>query len=658
LVDAARNKTLVGSLADAKGQPLALHPKTVEQLMALPTQRLEKAALAYQEMAAMARREDNYELTKLVGCEAGHVVIAGAAHITPILKKAIKTMRGGEKYFPTLVLPGLAECAKKGVFADEERLSLVMEAVENVRDPETVGNLFYSAASILTNAPISEFEAARDIARSDFVDSDERLKDVFKVAKMWPPPRMKPLKQVSFSTPREALEEQVSRLDDFFQKTWYRSGYGMASTMGYATDLSKSHVGRMPTCGGPGNRDESVIATHPARVESEFWRPLQALLGGFGGAGSGFRDFFSQFRGILYEFGDEKTGFWDRKHMEATVSHTRALKLLDDTVAALSGKGVKNAGVFRDRVAEATRDFFSTVGWRGWLGPGYVYGPQATGTMDDFFCTHWRVHDPNERPPFSQLYRVVEEAGMWTNIEKVSEVDIPLYDWMLLRDKKDVVNQYSPELDPYKFFGQSMKTRTPREYTLTPDREAYDTAYRLLTEKNPMTDKSTFWDVGCGPGYFLEHLRGKGFNGEAAGFDSSPDMVAAARTRGFQAEQVDITKSFPRGSCSHGLCLDVLQNYPRSEQTGFFKSLPQAIEPGGVFVVGVKFGEGDNKAKIEGELRGAIDRANELQYNRRPKLKILRDEHASNRLFLLLGREELQRFSQEDVNLSDIIGDL
>jgi trans-aconitate 2-methyltransferase len=118
---------------------------------------------------------------------------------------------------------------------------------------------------------------------------------------------------------------------------------------------------------------------------------------------------------------------------------------------------------------------------------------------------------------------------------------------------------------------------------------------RDLLAAVPALEARTAVDIGCGPGNSTEALAARFPRAKVSGFDSSPDMIAAARTRlpGVQFEVLDL-ESWLRSSGSAAPLADaidvalsnaVLQWLP--DHAVLFPALVAKLRPGGCLAVQV-----------------------------------------------------------------------
>lgn len=99
------------------------------------------------------------------------------------------------------------------------------------------------------------------------------------------------------------------------------------------------------------------------------------------------------------------------------------------------------------------------------------------------------------------------------------------------------------------------------------------------------TAARTAVDVGCGPGNSTEVLAARFQGAAVSGFDSSPEMVEAARRRlpGLSFEVADVTGWTPGGACDVLLSNAVLQWLP--DHAALFPRLAGFLAPGGTLAV-------------------------------------------------------------------------
>ncbi|MEM6479136.1 MAG: class I SAM-dependent methyltransferase [Pseudomonadota bacterium] len=104
-------------------------------------------------------------------------------------------------------------------------------------------------------------------------------------------------------------------------------------------------------------------------------------------------------------------------------------------------------------------------------------------------------------------------------------------------------------------------------------------------------------DLGCGPGHAARYLASRGFDTHA--WDLSPEMIAAvgdapslkARVAGFDdlVSQDDYDGIFASFSLLHA---------PKSAMPRHMASIGAALKPGGIFHLGMKLGEGEERDSI------------------------------------------------------------
>jgi SAM-dependent methyltransferase len=113
-----------------------------------------------------------------------------------------------------------------------------------------------------------------------------------------------------------------------------------------------------------------------------------------------------------------------------------------------------------------------------------------------------------------------------------------------------------------------------RKKTYAPERLAY------ILEKTKLTPRHLrVLDVGCGPGYFLSHLKDRRI--ASKGLEVAEFLVALCRQRGLPVDNTDLRRERPR-SWNVITLFDVLEHL--AEPLPFFKLLRRTLTPGG-FVV-------------------------------------------------------------------------
>lgn len=97
-------------------------------------------------------------------------------------------------------------------------------------------------------------------------------------------------------------------------------------------------------------------------------------------------------------------------------------------------------------------------------------------------------------------------------------------------------------------------------------------------------------DVGFGLGNFLGFGRERGW--EMSGTEVIPELVAAARSAGFDAHPADCLADLPAGAFDLVTAFDVLEHIPEPELPGFLALLRDRLAPGGLLLC--RFPNGDS----------------------------------------------------------------
>ena len=103
-------------------------------------------------------------------------------------------------------------------------------------------------------------------------------------------------------------------------------------------------------------------------------------------------------------------------------------------------------------------------------------------------------------------------------------------------------------------------------------------------------------DLGCGPGHAAEYLANRGFDTHA--WDMSPEMVEAAQAQGVTTrlagfDDLSETAGFDGIYANFSLLHARKADMPRH-----MAAIATALRPGGVFHIGMKLGEGEERDQI------------------------------------------------------------
>lgn len=126
------------------------------------------------------------------------------------------------------------------------------------------------------------------------------------------------------------------------------------------------------------------------------------------------------------------------------------------------------------------------------------------------------------------------------------------------------------------FFGKHVPNHPPRCDYSTIDNEEKpqaDNIARWVKSKNP----DLVFDIGCGPGTYVESMRSLGLN--AYGFDN--DARVDGKPNLFQ---VDFTKYRTEQLCDLAICLEVAEHIEEQYADSFVTNVAASIKPGGILV--------------------------------------------------------------------------
>ena len=115
---------------------------------------------------------------------------------------------------------------------------------------------------------------------------------------------------------------------------------------------------------------------------------------------------------------------------------------------------------------------------------------------------------------------------------------------------------------------------------------------KLLPLVDGLSRAAAILEIGCGPGYFLQYLAGKGFRA-VRGVDISPEQVALARERGVAAEVRDVEEELRdrQGELDLIVALDVVEHFSKEENLRLFAAMRAALRPGGLILLQTPNGE-------------------------------------------------------------------
>ena len=100
-------------------------------------------------------------------------------------------------------------------------------------------------------------------------------------------------------------------------------------------------------------------------------------------------------------------------------------------------------------------------------------------------------------------------------------------------------------------------------------------------------------ELGCGPAYFLEFLRARGFS-NAVGIDASSEQISLALTRGLVVQQADVFQFFNENRKTYDaiVALDFLEHFARDELSELIPMVFRSLNPGGRLIISTPNGQG------------------------------------------------------------------
>jgi tRNA (cmo5U34)-methyltransferase len=136
--------------------------------------------------------------------------------------------------------------------------------------------------------------------------------------------------------------------------------------------------------------------------------------------------------------------------------------------------------------------------------------------------------------------------------------------------------------------------------------------YGTILEYVPYGDVRVL-DLGCGTGFLLEMIREENPDALLTGIDSSPEMLAIARTKPALADASlllrDFRNTWPEGSFDVVIMASCMFQIPRGERIRLIGRISRVLSEGGRFICGEMF-------RPENEWEEGIYRAHWRQYMR------------------------------------------
>ena len=110
--------------------------------------------------------------------------------------------------------------------------------------------------------------------------------------------------------------------------------------------------------------------------------------------------------------------------------------------------------------------------------------------------------------------------------------------------------------------------------------------YKILPLLADLPRAAAILELGCGPGYFLDYLRSRGFS-NVRGVDISAEQIAIARGKGLPAEEADVFATL--NDCGQAfdaiIAIDLLEHFSKAEGLQLADGVLQSLKPGGRIVL-------------------------------------------------------------------------
>ncbi|MEE9429027.1 MAG: class I SAM-dependent methyltransferase [Paracoccaceae bacterium] len=119
----------------------------------------------------------------------------------------------------------------------------------------------------------------------------------------------------------------------------------------------------------------------------------------------------------------------------------------------------------------------------------------------------------------------------------------------------------------------------------------------LLKFLDAMPKNARVLDYGCGPGHWAAAMQRAGLRVDA--FDASPEMVALASKHEGVNVQLKTFDDMRETKTYHGIWASFsLLHAPKSSFPTYLAAIHQALVPGGLLILGMKLGQGEQRDKI------------------------------------------------------------
>ena len=203
-----------------------------------------------------------------------------------------------------------------------------------------------------------------------------------------------------------------------------------------------------------------------------------------------------------------------------------------------------------------SRDFFQNMlDYRKIVMRRYKQAIRPAGQFRCLLCGGRRAQ-PFLRHQNYQLFECKKCSLVSPNIDLAKVDGQELYD-----DPACIADTKREVLDTYAY----------RKKTYAPERLNY------LLEKTGLRPRAIcLLDVGCGPGYFLSHLKDKGI--QAKGLELAEWLVKICRAKGLNVARADLAQE-PDKAYNAITMFDVLEHIP--DPIKFMRTLGKKVKPGG-----------------------------------------------------------------------------